>query len=550
MKARRVWSALLAAMMIAALAGCDSGGTSKTDSESAATGGETSSVMNETGFPIVNEPVTLKFVSYHGVAHNENFEGIEQIDRWEQETGIDLEFSTVPQTAWETQKSLIFSSGDIPDMIVGNQALTDADVSSFADQGLIIPLQDLVAKYGTNLNAILEENPHYRSKIFNADGEMWSYPALADIDFGNRGNVTFVSKKWLDEAGIEVTYDTDTYEYIDVITDSFTTDEFYDMLEKFKQIHPDTSPWIAGTGAESFLDYYASFGAYDNAQHLRLNGDTIEFSATDPNLKDGIKWVNSIFQAGFLDPETFTMDSSMYSSKVKADQGETYGVVTAWTMQQFFEMDDPRYDDWAVMLPLVGPDGIQEWPMSVPSVINGFGVITPQSEYPEICARLMDYMYSEYNSVDAMIGPLGSAAIQNEDGTYTQVPQPENVDYNEWIGSKLTGCMPFICPPSVTDRCTFNQAVTMTIEVGQTYRPFQVQKGLPGLNLTQEGNQFVADFSANAMDYIKRKHAEWITGGGIDGEWEEYVSELEKMGADQYVQYYQEAYDAVKEYLQ
>ena len=93
-------------------------------------------------------------------------------------------------------------------------------------------------------------------------------------------------------------------------------------------------------------------------------------------------------------------------------------------MQQFYDMSDPRFENWAVMLPFEGPNGTVAWPRSVSSVINGFGVITTACEYPEICARLMDYFYSEYNSVDLMIGPLGSATIANDDGTYTQVPQP------------------------------------------------------------------------------------------------------------------------------
>ena len=52
------------------------------------------------------------------------------------------------------------------------------------------------------------------------------------------------------------------------------------------------------------------------------------------------------------------------------------------------------------------------------------------------------------------------------------------------------------------------------------------------------------------LDYINRKNAEWITQGGVDEEWDAYVEELNKMGVDEYVRIYQEAYDAVEEYLE
>lgn len=552
MKSKRLLVTLLAATMaFSSLAGCSgSSGSSSaqnTGDGSSAGGSASAGIMNETGLPIVNEEVTIRIASYTGTAHQDGFEGIEQVQRWCEETGINLEFDTVPQTSWETHKTLIFSSGDIPDMICTNAGLTDSDVLSYADQGLIIPLEDLIAQYGENLNAILEENPNYRTKMYDTEGHIWSYPALADIDFGDRGNLTFVNKEWIAEAGIDVTYEEG--EYVDLITDIFTTDEFHDMLVKFKEQHPNTYPFILQGGASAFTDYYASFDAYDNGSHLMLEDGVVSFTATNPNLKNGIQWFNQLYSEGLIDPESFTLDFESFSAKISADQGDTFGVVNAWTMQQFYDMSDPRFENWAVMLPFEGPNGTVAWPRTVSSVINGFGVITTESKYPEICARLMDYFYSEYNSVDLMIGPLGSATIANDDGTYTQVPQPEGVTYDEWIGSKNAGCMPFICPPSVTSRCTYNDAVAMTIEVGMYYRPYQQQKNLPGLNLTTENNQIVADFKANAVDYINRKNAEWITQGGIEEQWDAYVEELNKMGVDEYVRIYQEAYDAVKEYL-
>lgn len=550
MTCKRLLALLFALVLLTSIAGCSAGpdisGTG--DSENSPPQAESGAAgMNETGLPIVNEPTALKLTSYHGTAHKEGFEGIEMVERWEQETGVTLEFSTVPQASWETHKTLIFSSGDIPDMIVGNAALTDSDVLGYADQGLIIPLQDLVAKYGENLNKITEENPNYRTRMFNSEGEMWSYPALADIDFGNRGNVLFVNKNWLADAGYDVQYEQG--EYIDVIPDTFTTDDFYEMLKKFKELHPNSYHFELGSGADAFFDLYASFDAYDNADHLMLSGDTVEFTATNPNIKDGIKWANKLYGEGLIDPEIFTQDADTYLAKVAADEGETFGVVSAWTMQQFFDMSDDRFQDWALMLPLEGPAGTRSWPESVPAVINGFAVITSTSDKPEICARLIDYMYSDYNSVDLMIGPIGSAVTANDDGTYTQVPQPEGVTYDEWIGSKNPGCMPFICPPSLTSMCTYKDAVTMTIEVGQAYRPYQEQKNLPGMVLTVQDSQTVADFNANAMDFIKRKNAEWITNGGIDEEWDAYVQELQSMGVEEYVSIYQNTYDGIKEFL-
>lgn len=553
---KKVLCILLAVVMTLALGACGNDNDSSsespanTGSSTLASGGDTP-LMNETGLPIVNEPYTLKLVSFHTQFQPENFDGIAQVDRFEEETGITLDFTTYPQSSWETQKALLFSSDDIPDMFVGNQAFTDADVLSYAKQGVIIPLQDLVEQYGVNLKKIFEEMPSYKSKVYDADGNMWSYPALADIDFGMRGNVTFVNKQWLSDAGYDVTYDEGRF--IDVINEDFTTDEFTEMLQKFQQIHPGTSPWIPGLGSNAFLDYYCSFGSYQNSAFLKIKDNTIEFTATDPNLVDGIKWVAKLYQYGLIDPETFTMDSDTYKSKVKGDDGSAYGVVSAWTMYEFFEMSDPRFREWAELKPLIGPTGIQQWPKGVSSLINGFGVITTKAKHPEICARFIDYFYDEYNSIDLMSGPIGVRLEETEDGNYISLPAPDDVtDFNTWVGSVSVGCFPFITTPKTNEKVTYDDPAEMTIDVGMVVRPYQTSeyRNLPALNFTDEDNERIADISATMMDYIGRKHAEWISGSAdIDTEWDEYCEELQKMGCNEYLEIYQNTYDSIKEYL-
>lgn len=561
MKMKKVICAILAVVMAFSMTACGGSGSdsstensepiSSTSSNSTQDPSSDTSLMNETGLPIVNEPYTLNIVSFHNQFQPENFENIAQVDRFEEETGITFNFTTYPQSSWETQKALLFSSDDIPDMVVGNQAFSDADVLSYANQGVILPLQDLVEQYGVNLKKILEEMPSYKSKMYDANGNMWSYPALADIDFGMRGNLTFVNKKWLADAGYKVTYDEGRF--IDVINESFTTDEFAEMLQKFQELHPGSAPWIPGTGSNAFLDYYCSLGSYQNSAFLKIKDDIIEFTANDPNLKDGIKWISGMYKQGLIDPETFTMDNDVYTSKVKGDDGSAYGVVSAWTMYQFFEMSDPRFREWTELKPLIGPTGLQQWPKGVSSVFNGFGVITTRAEHPEICARLMDYFYDEYNSIDLMSGPIGVRLEMDDEGNFFSLPAPEGVtDFNTWVGSVSVGCFPFITTPETNKKITYDDPAEMTIDVGMVVRPYQTSEyqNLPALNFTTEDSERIADISAAMLDYISRKHAEWISGSAdIDAEWDEYCKELQKMGCEEYLAIYQRTYDAVKEFL-
>ena len=66
--------------------------------------------------------------------------------------------------------------------------------------------------------------------------------------------------------------------------------------------------------------------------------------------------------------------------------------------------------------------------------------------------------------------------------------------------------------------------------------------------------KYSADVQAEAteltnalIDYVREKMALWITGAAdVDAEWEDYLSELDKIGLPRYLELTQEAYDGMK----
>ena len=44
-------------------------------------------------------------------------------------------------------------------------------------------------------------------------------------------------------------------------------------------------------------------------------------------------------------------------------------------------------------------------------------------------------------------------------------------------------------------------------------------------------------------EYVKQMYAKWISEGGIDEEWDSYLSKLNAMGLEEYLAQYQAALD-------
>ena len=63
------------------------------------------------------------------------------------------------------------------------------------------------------------------------------------------------------------------------------------------------------------------------------------------------------------------------------------------------------------------------------------------------------------------------------------------------------------------------------------------------VSFRKEETDRLAKIETDMWDYIYRKRAEWITGGKIDEEWEEYLAELERVGLEEWIQIKQTGYD-------
>ena len=168
---------LLSLTLVASLlAGCGGGGNSSSGSNS---GGEQSSGgsgvssevaaedsnFNETGLPIVNEPVELTFLYVKG-ANLADLKENAMFKQMEEDTNVIINWQYAGDADWSEQKSLLLASGDLPDVFFGSNSLKDMDIATNLD--LFIPLEDYVEKYCTNIKAAWEAEPTMLFFFYNA----------------------------------------------------------------------------------------------------------------------------------------------------------------------------------------------------------------------------------------------------------------------------------------------------------------------------------------------------------------------------------------------
>src|SRR5699024_3339886 len=106
------------------LAACSSG-----DDEEAYSGptDEELDILNEEGFPIVEDEISLEFFARQDPATNENWNDVFIYNEYEEMTNMDIQWKMVPNESVSEQMNLALGGGELPDVfhstIMGSSTL-------------------------------------------------------------------------------------------------------------------------------------------------------------------------------------------------------------------------------------------------------------------------------------------------------------------------------------------------------------------------------------------------------------------------------------------
>lgn len=496
------------------------------------------SYFNETGYPIVNEPIELNVMVAVGPM-NGDFNEMPVFVQLEEKTGIKINFEQVSPTAWAERKNLALASQDMPDIIIGGiGGMSDSEVNKYSSQGIIMELNDYIEKYAPNFNKLLEEKPDLDAVIRNPEGKIYGLPFYQELVSERIPDNLFINKKWLDKLGLAVPE---------------TTEEFYEVLKAFKTQDPngnglaDEIPlsYRSNQRLTGELSLFGSFGVVDNENHLMIEDGKVLFSPMEEGYKEGIRYMNRLYGEGLIDPEVFTQDQSQYIGKGQSEE-EIVGSFIIFNYENYVGAER-AYSDYVPLLPLKGPDGDQLWNKYATGYDTNAFLITKNNKYPEASIRWADEFFTVETSMQAIQGEIG-VNLEYENGKYKIMDPPEGSSLNE-IRSK-------ICPASyifgmmtkeMIDNIEFKEDMTRKLERCSLYDPYTPEEILPVLRLPQDKLEQRANIFTDLTNYVAEMKAKWVTGEmDVEKSWEEYVETLKAMGVEDYVRIYQEAYDAYK----
>ncbi|MFE5324236.1 extracellular solute-binding protein [Paenibacillus sp. NPDC056579] len=503
-------------------------------------------------FPIVKDKVNVK-VLVRGNGSVVDFTTNEFTKWYEDKTNVHVEWEVAPEKGFQDKLNLMLASGDYPDVIM-DMAVSPAQQMNYGKQGVFLPLNGYIEKYGIETKKIWEKMPFIKEAVTAPDGNIYDMPHINDCFHCTISRKMWIYKPWLDKLGLQV---------------PTTTEEFYQVLKAFKEKDPngngkqDEIPLVSANNASGKIQIdgflMSAFIVDDMSERMVLQNGKIDVVYNKPEWKEGLKYIHKLYEEKLIAPETFTQDSNQLKKLGTNPDAVIVGAMPMLSPAGLTSLELERWKDYVAVPPLKGPQGVRTTAL-FPYGGHKFGefIVTKAAKYPEVAVRWADAMYAYDISMRSLVGvqdrdwEVAKPGLIGIDGNpakwkqLTHLAFPQNVHWQQ-TGPSFRNSEMRLSQAREDKALDSDQEVLLYKETKTKYEPYaqKLENVVPPLFFSQEQSAEIADLSKTIGDYINQMTARFIIGDmDIDKGWDNYIKTLENMNLKKYLQIYQDAYDS------
>ncbi|WP_409345196.1 ABC transporter substrate-binding protein [Paenibacillus sp. MBLB4367] len=480
--------------------------------------------LNPSGFPIVNNKITVKMAGLQG-AGNPPLDQMPVYKEYEKMTNIHIDWTSIPSENAAEKKSLLFASNNLPDALT--VGLTDQEVLANGSSGTLIPLEGLIDKYAPNLKKLFEAHPEYRKQLMTPEGHIYTLPNINEFSSAETV-LMWINQSWLDKLHLQAPQN---------------KDELYKVLKAFKEGDPNGNgkpDEIPFSFMKEDLNLFIAnvFGLlnYKNIA-VGVDGKMIP-TAMDPRYKEALQYLNKLYAEKLIDPEMFSMTSSQQNAK---GANEQLGAYFHWSIITAGAKLENQYVAFAPM----EYNGKRATYLSSP-LGRGHFAITKAAKSPEALIRWADYFFSSEGTKMAEFGPKGTGYVDNADGTWEQAPVPQgmtSVQFRLSMTPSAGGSMPYYYSSSLLDATKLNDYDKKVVASANKYNMPYAKMAFPNTYMTEDEQKKVASIQTDIANYVTQMEVKFIMGDTSFDQWDKFTDTLKKMQMDEMVNVYQKVYD-------
>lgn len=556
---RRLLALLSILLMIVILAaGCKTSVTTTQTTPAPTTGASTTNVtqaptteaaphgMNLTGYPIVDNPVTVDIATrLH--ASTAKYEDLIVFRKMKELTNVNVNWITIAWDGYVERRNVSFATGDLPDAYA-KAGMSVNEVMKFATSGAMIPLNPYLEKYAPNLDGYIQKNPVINKGVTMLDGNIYGAPYILESSAIRTQARMFFDKDMMAKVGGTMPKTTDEFiEYLKLIRDQ-------DANGDGKT--DDEVPLVSGSLGHIGQMTAGSFGLNMNGiSHALVDmpeGTTeLRFLPRLDEYRNHMKFLRTLYSEKLIDQEIFTMTSTNALAKISQKQA---GAVVWWSTSFISGGKDDDYIH--LERQLKGPDGHSAFTGVIGAVNSPAAfIITSKCDVPEILVRWIDYFYSEEGITLYLLGVEGQTFEWKEPGK----PVFKDIIMKNPDGLSFQQAYGLYCPQAGGANATI---LTENLYISGEGLPksraasdslkddtIKFENVWENFVYTSAEAEVMSSLSADIGSYVNESMAKFVSGEWDildDNIWNTYVKEFDNIGIEDYLKLYRIGYDRFK----
>ncbi|MCZ8514758.1 extracellular solute-binding protein [Paenibacillus filicis] len=457
----------------------------------------------------------------------------------EKQFNLKINWLITPASDVTTKQPLLLGSGDYPE-VFWNGNFSPSDILKYSQQGILIPLNDLIKQYAPNVQKAIDTIPGLKEISMAPDGNIYGLPNYNWCFHCFWSSKFWINTKLLQDNGLQM---------------PTTTEEFEHVLQVFKDkgLIPLTGS-VDGWHQDPTVFLMNAFIYNNGTDYLDVSNGQVRFSPAQPEWKEGLQYIHELYAKGLLDQQALTQKQDIVIRDLSQHKA---GVVAAGGSNNVIENGDanPEFKYWLSVPPLKGPNGVQYAGFfgNAPNTLT-FAITNRATKEQEIALmKLLNFIWTPEGTQILDFGQEGTywkKSNQNELGLDGK-PGLFNTDWNkfysgnarqndgwdqmgpifqsmEWRNGGVA-----IPPFGPGGAQTLLHLETMRNYAG--HQPKQVYPGAVWIPVDQ--NQQYAMYKTNINKYVQQWSTEFIAGTkSIDKDWASYLKGLEGLGLKQFIE--------------
>jgi putative aldouronate transport system substrate-binding protein len=436
-------------------------------------------------------------------------------------TGIEIEFQHPPAAAIRESFNLMVADGNFPDIIQYNfHTNYSGGPTKALDDGIVIPLNDVIDKYAPNLKAYLKAHPDIDKMVKTDDGRYYTFPFIRGHERLLFSSGLIIRKDWLDDLGLPL---------------PATLDEIHTTLAAFKDKKGAAAPYtVEGGGTGGFLYAFGQEGGF----YIHNDGK-IRHGVIEPGYKTYIQTMAQWYKEGLLDPDLFTQNFETASAKMTSGaSGMSSGSVNSRmiTWNNSARKTNPGFTLVMIAAPVLRKGDKPEFATAdLPYGTNTISMtgISTDCKNIELAARLLDYGYSDEGHLYYNFGTEGvSYTMVNGFPTFTDLilKNPQGLPISQGLGAyALSGAGgPFVQDVRYIDQYMNSKEGKEALDT--IYAPTALKHKVPIISLTPAENQELARIMNEVNTYITEMTTKFILGTESLNSYDTFIATVRRMG--------------------